>query len=287
MQELAVMVMSHSGYLRFIKRTLESYIKIVPKPTCILLCYDNPFTANNVGFPLNMLYPEIDTLSLADIHLISDKIFCGHVGRGWMWMQTYGAQMISLYDTEYVLSINGDCILEKPESLSILIDNLKTSNKDVYSYEYINENGVGTLCYLAKTTSLIKIVNFLLPHYFDTTNQGMSLAPEAIFAHAIFQQGFSCLEVENPSDSQHSRNMKGTWFNTVGLRHLHGGEKWRMGNKHPPYPERFYDIRYLPPQQLKALRYFWDTGKTDRLVEDLYWPENPVTNEAELYPEPY
>ena len=287
MKELALMVMAHKGYLRYLKPCLESYRKILPQPSYILLCYDNTFVKENVGASMDVLFPPVDVLALTDSLLTSDKAFRAHVGRSWMWLQTYGAQFLASYDVEYILSINGDCIFEVPESFVNLLQTLKHSKKDVYSYEFINENGVGTLCYLAKASSLVKINNFLLPHYYDTISQNMWLSPEALFAHAIFLQGFSVVEVENPHDSQHSRDMKGTFFNTVMLRHLHGGSKWRAAVHHKPYPERFYDTRFLDPQELKALRYFWDTGKTDRLIIDGYWPAQPLNNEAELYSESY
>jgi hypothetical protein len=287
MKELGILVMAHKGYLRYLKRTLESYRKIVPTPSYILLCYDNTFVTEHIDTPMDVLFPAIDTLALTDSLITSDKAFRANVGISWMWMQTYGAQFLASYDIEYILSINGDCILEIPQSFINLLQILKYSTNDVYSYEFINQNGVGTLCYLAKAQSLAKINKFLLPHYYNYTQQSY-LSPEAVFGHAIYQQGFSCVEnVENPMDSQHSRNMQGTFFNTIGLRHIHGGEKWRRSVHHKPLPERFYDTRYLDPQELKALRSFWDTGKTDKLVELGYWEKEPRNNEAELYPEPY
>lgn len=94
---------------------------------------------------------------------------------------------------------------------------------------------------------------------------------EGRLGKSVSMQGIKCASVKNPENGQFSFGDRGTWGDVLGFYHLHGAEKWRAAHHYEPFSERCYDKRGLRPSELKALEYFWHTGKTDKLIEMGYW----------------
>ena len=272
-----ILVCTHQGHRRFLKPVLESLKKTNPK--IILVAYDYPFN-QDPPFPLEKSLPDSDVMRLADMWFFNEFIFPpgAGVGPGWIKQQFYGTELIKMAGIKYLISINGDCIFTNPNGVNLIFDMLTKVDGDILSSHYTDSGFFGTMCYFAKTDVAVKITCYVLNHCIITSG----ITSESWFGKAIVDENFKWVPVENQESVHFSYGKKGTFFNVLGLRHLHGTEKWRKGNHHKPLPEYFYDKRYLPSIELDALRYFWETGKTDKLIKSGYWNKKPIDEKVAI-----
>lgn len=280
MKDLAILVCTHSGHRRFLKFCLEQLKKIDAR--MIIAGYDYPYD-QTPPFEHDRVLPSPDVMKMADMWFFSEIVNSGGgVGPGWMKQQLYGMELVKKTGAEYVLSINGDCAIVKPDGVVELIGMMIDGDGDLISSHYkINkESGrlfIGTMCYIAKTEIAAKISAGMWNLARANPHKDI---PESLIGQMIEKEKIKCVPVENQESVHFSYGTKGTFFKYVELRHLHGTEKWRKGSHHKPLPKYMYDIRHMPLGQLNALNTFWNTGKTDRLLELKYWEGNPRNPDA-------
>ena len=54
-------------------------------------------------------------------------------------------------------------------------------------------------------------------------------------------------------------NPKSTWYNTIGLRHLHAEHKIRRWKKKEPVERKYFDEKFLTPYERNTLLKYWNT----------------------------
>lgn len=268
---LGTITTTHTGHLRFIKTSLSSLKPLAPK---LMVCSYN----TNGGFgawpELFQVLPANDVMALADIWTTrSDQT---HIG-AWAWLHLAGISILADMEIDYIFALEGDCVITKPEGLAILFDRLIAEKGDIISAERLGPGHAGVVSYLAKAEAIHAIIKEHISTRNDPALSGAG--PEGRFGAAILKLGLKCLDVKNPETAHFSYGYKGTWGDVLGMMHLHGAEKWRLGHWHKPLPERFYDKRYLPAGELAALERYWKTGETDHLVAAAYWWPEPIRNE--------
>ena len=107
-----------------------------------------------------------------------------------------------------------------------------------------------------------------LPLYDTQTNAESRLA---VSSDAV---GLKVMDTGFPIDRAFSRSdttNEDVWAKDLGFIHLHGTEKYRIGNKILPLDEKYYDQRFLRPNEIAALTAYWKDGKTKHLYEHNYW----------------
>lgn len=271
---LGTITTTHVGHKRFLKASLSCLEVLNSK---VKVC---SYNTNNgyLGWPtLTPILPDNDVMEMADRWIFSSDNT--HIG-SWGWLHLAGIAILANFETDYIFSLEGDCVMTKPEGVEILYERLLKEDGDIICAERQGPTHAGVVSYLAKTGVALAAIKELM-----TQRNNISLGgsgPEGRFGAAINKLGIKCLDVKNPDTAHFSYGYRGTWGDILGFIHLHGTEKWRIGHHHKPLPEYLYDKRHLPPMELNALEKYWRTGDTSHLVTDGYWwPENEKIDNGE------
>lgn len=217
---------SHRGHLTFLREALRSYRRTGKFVIC---SYDPPATAwyTDDYFDKNM--PDLE-ISLAAHMWIHKHITYEEPKRnGWFWDVRYAQGAIKNFENfEYVFTVNGDCIWEKPEGVDDLIEfmgdfDLMAVTSDVGT--------IHTCAVLFKREVFMKIMDYM-GGYHKTSIMG-SYSPERLLIQAVRDLGLRELKVPNqPIDlvdgsvDHYTRySQRGhTWNEFVGYRNL--GAEW-------------------------------------------------------------
>jgi len=267
-KELGVAIITHQGHRRFLKPCIDSCKKM--NPGQIVVAYDMRFNAPD-NHPLDRILPAYDVIKSATKWFMAD---IGPRVNSWLWLTQNAMNLLSLTDVKYVFSINGDCIINNPEGIHIIRDMMEMGYGEVMTSDYRGEGWAGTTSYFATIDAAVKIGNHLVENALKPrTPEGKQFGnPEGRMGKAISMQGLQVVPIaRNPEHGQFSYGDRGTWGDVLDFYHLHGAEKWRKSNREYPFPREFYDLRYVSGNELEALKYYWDTGRVDRMEEFGYW----------------
>lgn len=262
--KLGILLTSHPGNRGFLKASVESHKKT---GYWVAVVYDNYMDPRKQDVDFNWLMPNRDVFDQIDTFVISHHQSWGGVMYPYFWLLYFGLQTMSAF--EYVYCANGDCILEKPENFDKLIEML--GDGDIMGVG--NEEGriFNTTGFIAKT----KCAQAMMKHFgerlvpFDnyvkyTQDIGNT---ETRFGVAIKDLGLKEVIVEkNPFNTQ-LHVSGGTWYDTVGFRHIHGEFSWAWKQllMKEPYehlipPFKYLDKRHTTiPEEFMA--YYKKTGQ--------------------------
>jgi hypothetical protein len=264
--KLGILTTSHARQKQFLKSSLECCRAI--KPAVIVGAREVTLLPEKKGATMNDLLPAYDVMSLADMWYISEFY---HSVASWHQLSRYGLSLIQEFGgIEYVFAIEGDCVMDEPGGIHDIYDILIEGGGDIICAEYSPMGRASPCSYLAKIDVIAKVLDYINTY---KGIPGYGSGPEGRFGNSIIRNNFKCIPVRNPTTSHFGHGDRGTWGDWLGFRHLHAEVKWRASHHIPPIEEKHYDKRYLRAKELKALQIFWDTGKTDHLIEMGYWPE--------------
>jgi hypothetical protein len=267
LNKLGVAVTTHAPHRRFLKPALESCKAIGSSYIVCSYNVDGKFTTNTI----DRLLPSHDIMDLTDRWVIS--LMPGSIG-SWAELHQQGVASVLKMGYEYIFTSEGDCILQKPEGVQTLLQRLIDEEGDILPCECAGEGHCGCVSYVAKTKSAMAMIDNLLENRNNPNLLGAG--PEGRFGAAAKELNMKVLRVINPATSHFSYEHRGTWGDVLGFIHVHGTEKWRLGNHRKPLPKSFYDTRYLWGGELSALEHYWSTGDVSKFVEVGYWPKEPV-----------
>ncbi len=112
----------------------------------VLLAYDNHFWSKQT---VADIFPSAKVMMMTDAISMKHQTHIANVGISYLWDMLYGLRLLKGFGFPYVLSINGDCIMEKPENFPQIIDML--GDADIICSEYIPKHRCcGTIAKLAK-----------------------------------------------------------------------------------------------------------------------------------------
>ena len=266
--KLGIAVIAHQGHRRFLKPCIDSCKKM--NPARIVVVYDARFTAAPTH-PIDRILPMYDVIQSATDWYISDV---GPRVNSWLWLSQTAMSLLKNTGVEYVLSINGDCMVGKPDGIHTIKAMMEEESATIITSDYRGEGFAGTTSYFTTIDIGLKITNHLVENALKPRMpDGKAFGnPEGRMGKAISIQGIVCAKnIRNPEHGQFSYGDRGTWGDVLDFNHLHGAEKWRKGNNKLPFPRECYDMRYVSGGEKEALEYYWETGKTDRFVELGYW----------------
>lgn len=225
-KSVGVLLTSHPNNKQFLRASLESHKQLGFWTTVV---YDNYWDPKRTDRSFDYLMPDRATFDLADNFLISKYQDWGGVIFPYFWMLKFGIQQSSMFD--YIYHANGDCILERPENFHILFEML--GDADIFFVGWDDTKAkpmANTTGFIAKTGAALAIMKHFQDHFvpFDVYEKfAVELGSgEVRFARACLDLKLKVLKpVEAPYDLQLSRPGTGTWYKTIGFRHLHGEQK--------------------------------------------------------------
>jgi hypothetical protein len=247
LKPLGVLLTAHPGSRPFLRDSVKSHKKL---GYWLAVVYDNYWNPLHKGASFDGLMPRREVFDEIDTFIISRYQTWGGVLYPYFWCLKFGLQTMGGF--EYVYCANGDCILEKPENFDQLLDMM--GDADIFGVGW-EKNGnrplFNTTGFIAKTKAVQAMMKHFQDHLIPLDNYEKYAQQlgntEARFAKAILDLGLKCVNPqENPHNTQVWKPGVGTWYKTVGFRHIHGEYNYNMryGDKEK-IPWDYIDEKYL------------------------------------------
>jgi len=256
-KDLCIIIPSH----RYHRVWLKSCLNGISKLDCFsILAYDNPFFK---AHKLDVMLPPSDTLMLADYLSFKPRTWHSGVTIPHVWNMLFAVQQAYIMGFEYIFSINGDFIMEKPNEFEKLRDMM--GDADLFPLAWNPKKpSAGTAALIAKTEHMYDFWNdFVKTMYQNKGNAEARLGKyyrEKKLKIKCFEEGPLSHQMPNP---------KSTWYNTIGLRHLHAEHKIRRWKKLEPVERKYFDETFINPFEKKTLLKYWQTK--DKKFLSLWW----------------
>jgi len=255
-KDMCVIIPTHRYQRPWLKACLEGVGKL---GYFSILAYDNPFHAGQVARPMDKLLPPNNILALVDYISVKPKTFHSGVTVPHMWNMIFAVNQASILGFEYVFCVNGDFIMERPENFQQLRDMM--GDADMFPLAWNpNKPSCGTAAFIAKTEPQVKFWR----DFARTVHQPKGNA-EARMGRYYKENKLKVYHNQQGPMSHQMPNEKSDWYNTVGLRHLHAENKIRRWEKKTPIEEKYFDKRFMTPNEKKYLTEYWKTGDKNSL----------------------
>lgn len=224
-KQVGILLTSHPNNRAFLKSSISSHKQMELWTTVI---YDNYWTPKNPGIKFDCMMPDRETFDLADNFIISKQQEWGGVIFPYFWMLKFGIQFMSMFD--YIYHANGDCIVEHPENLPVLINMM--GDADIFFVGWDDTTArpmANTTGFIAKKEAALAMMKHVQDHFipFEVYEKYSAKlgSGEVRFANAVLELGLKNFKApKNPYDLQLSEP-GGTWYDTIGFRHIHGEYK--------------------------------------------------------------
>jgi len=257
-KDLCVIIPTHRYQRVWLKACLEGVASL---GYFSILSYDNPFFQE--GHSLDTLLPKSATLKLADHLCFKPRTFHSGVGVPHMWNMLFAVNQAKELGFEYIFCINGDFIMERPENFEKLREMM--GDGDMFPLAWNPKKpSCGTAAFIAKTEHQVKFWK----EYAETMYQNIGNA-EARLGKFYIKNKLKVVHFEPGPLSHQMPNPKSTWYNTIGLRHLHAEHKIRNWTKQEPIEEKYFDKEYFPPPGKHILEKYWRSG--DKKFLQQWW----------------
>lgn len=268
---MAIIVTSFDGHMMFLKNTLLGYIS---SGKYVIASFDRHHTT----------IPE-DVFKIPHSWTFKHKTHGAEKRNGWLWDIVYGAGIINLFENfEYVFTVNGDCIWDKPKGVEDIIKLL--GENDIMSS---SSNGIIHTCSVIwKRKAFLSFVSYIRKQL--DKNIPASYSPEVLLRDWYYKENYYTftlkpppLQAKYPQGHQHagaidhysSYHQDSTWKQLLGYRNLGGEHKWSCLEHLEPVPMRYFDLRgvgeFLSKHEKDTLLNFYLTQ--DRRWLYMYWDQ--------------
>ena len=251
-KKVAIIIPTHLGHKFWLKPCLESCKKT---GYFIMVVYDNPFWKVKEN---SRAFPSSKVMALADSVVIKHRTYRRAVGICHYWNMIYGLKVLKGLGFTHVFSMNGDCIIEKPENFETIIEML--GDKDLFPNQHIPEQRYcGTMGWVGKVGVML---DFFL-RYLEEAYM-YSRTTEGRLWHYVQEKKLR-LEIPVNCEQNYRLPSPGTWYDVLGFRHLHAEHKVRKRDKLPPLEKKYYDFSapndiFLNAGEYGLLNKYWETG---------------------------
>ena len=199
----------------------------------ILLAYDNHFWSKQT---VEAVFPSTKVMAMADAVSMKHQTHIASVGISYLWDMLYGLRILKGFGFPYIFSINGDCIMEKPENFPQIIEML--GDADIICSEYIPEHKYcGTVAMLAKTDMFFNYFEQFAKEQFE--HRGT--LEKMLFTY-IEEHGYKIAPVKNSAHNYKMPDHNADWNRIVGLRHLHAEQLIRKEERLLPVEKEYFDF---------------------------------------------
>ncbi len=267
-----------SPYSRpYLKASLESHKKL---GYWTVLSYDNFIDPKDGQSEIDWKYwmPPKDVMINVDTFLLPHHQTWGGVSYPFVWQLRLASGIFSEFD--YVLVNNGDCVIENPEGFPKLLEML--GDADIMSSGPALPREIGTAGLLMKTSAFIKIAKHMLDHMvpfeeyekstqeFGNTEGRLSVAVRELGLKQVIIEPGSC-PTHNVCEQFHVAG-KGTWYETIGFRHIHGEMNYAYRYKAFPPQAKYLDERYVSANDMEAIKKYEETN--DKSFIENWWAKD-------------
>jgi hypothetical protein len=240
-KRVGVLLTSHPNNRAFLKSSLSTHKEMNFWTTVI---YDNYWDPKRPEITFDQMMPTREIFDMADNFIISKQQDWGGVIFPYFWMLKFGVQFLSMFD--YIYHANGDCIVEHPENVHTLIEMM--GDADIFFVGWDDSTAspmANTTGFIAKKEAILLIMKHFQDHFipFDVYEKYSAKlgSGEVRFAKAVLDLGLKNFKPpKNPVDLQLS-SPGGTWYDTIGFRHIHGEFKTKSNSDFLKY----VDFEYL------------------------------------------
>lgn len=263
-KDVGVLLTSHPGNRPFLKHSLRTHKELGYWTTVV---YDNYLDPKQQHMKFDQVMPKRDVYDMADTFLVPHHQTWGGVLYPYFWCLYFGVHTMSSF--KYIFCSNGDCILEKPEGFPKIMEML--GDADIMGCGYEDNNGrelFNTTSFIAKSEAIRAVMCHFRDYLIgiDTYEKYAEKMgnTEGRFAIAIKELGLKLKKVPvNPVNTQVAAP-GGTWYDTIGFRHIHG--EWNNAHRRkkiPPHP-KWIDKRYMTNKVNVAQQYFDEKDETKK-----------------------
>ena len=260
--KVGILITSHQCNRPYLKACLETHAKL-GLWTC--LAYDNYVDPKEPDVDHNRFMPSKDMMDLVDMFVMPHHQVWGGVLYPYFWLLKWGTA--ALHQFEYIYCTNGDFILEKPEGFQQLFDMLGDGDIMTSGPDY--ENAANTAGFIVRSSALLKIVQHMQDHFipwdvYEKYTNSIGNA-EGRFGRAIHDLKLKQITIEPPGDDMLRLPGKGSWYHTVGFRHIHAEHNHAYRSKGIPPHYRYLDERFMG-DEYRIIKEYWDTGNSELLT---------------------
>jgi len=238
----------------YLKASLESHKKL---GYWTVLAYDNFINPEWQAIDYNAWIPPIDVMNMVDTFLVPHHQTWGGVSYPFIWMLRLASGIF--HSMDYVLVNNGDMVLEKPENFQLLLD--KMGDADLMSSGPSLPREIGTAGILMKSSAFIAIAKHMSDHmvpatayYASTQEFGNTEGRLAVAVRELGLKQVICTPGFCPNHPvcEQLHTPGGEWYDTIGMRHIHGELNAAYRYKLMPPPSRYLDQRFCGNEDWKA-----------------------------------
>ena len=252
----------------YLKGSVESHKKL---GYWLVLSYDNFINPAEATVDYNQWMPPKDIMDQVDTFLLPHHQVWGGVCYPFIWQLRLASGLFSRF--EYVLCNNGDTIIEKPEGFPALLEML--GDADIMSSGPGLEREIGTAGLLMKSSAFIKIAEHMINHMvpfeeYEKSTQDFGNT-EGRLAVAVRELGLKQAIVEPGYNEQLHIPGTGTWYKTIGFRHIHGEHNYAYRYHAIPPEPKYFDERYLG-DEYSRIKEYWETKDMEILKQ--WWAKD-------------
>jgi hypothetical protein len=261
-----VLLISHASGRCYLGGSIKTHKKL---GYWLAVCYDNfidPMSTEALDY--NQWLPPKDMMVDIDTFMMTHHQTWGGVSYPYMWSLRMSSGLAQHF--EYVYCINGDCIIEKPEGFPKLLEIL--GDGDIMSSGPALENEIGTAGLLMKSSAFLKIGKHLIDHVcpfeeYEKSTQEFGNT-EGRLSHAVKDLGLKQVICEPPYNEQFHIPGHGTWWKTIGFRHIHGEHNYAYRYKGIPPEPQYLDPRFMG-DEYNQIKLYHETK--DKAILENWW----------------
>lgn len=265
-KRVAVLLTASVYGLPYLKASVESHKKL---GFWTVLAYDNFINPDDgqSDIDYNRWMPPKDIMVSVDTFLMPHHQTWGGVSYPFIWLIRLASGILHSFD--YVLLNNGDMVLENPEGFQTLLN--KMGDADIMSSGPSLPKEIGTAGILIKSQALMAVAKHMNDHMvpfeeYEKSTQNFGNT-EGRFRKAVDALGLKevvCHPGACPSHSvcEQLHVPSGEWYETIGMRHIHGELNYAHRYKQMPPPSKYIDERFCGGEDIKAARAY-ESGDID------------------------
>lgn len=229
-KDIAIVIPTYWNHAIWLRACLESCKKT---GLFIHLAYDNHLEGKS---SMDRFFPIPEVMAIADSVGIPPKTAFISVGVHHGWNMWYNLKLLHGFGFPYVLSIAGDCIMERPEGVSELFEML--GDADIICNKHWEDTGeCGTLGVLAKTGVYLEYFECLVRKQYV----GGATTEHRLFDF-VHSKGYKIVSVVNSVFDSKMPDPNSTWNKLIGYRHLHAEMVIRKESRYYPVKKEFLDF---------------------------------------------
>ena len=230
------------------------------------MSYDNYVDPVLSQIDHNSFMPDKDILDKVDLFIMPHHQTWKDTDYPFFWALKWGASVLQQF--EYVYCLNGDFILDNPEGFDNLLSLMGDADIMTCGPDY--ENFLANGAFIVKSKIFPAIVKYMQDTYIPFANYEKHIHSlhnaEERMAHAIRDLNFKKYTVDKPCIWDRKGTPPGTWYNIVGLRHIHGELDYAYKKRLIPPHYKYLEEKYLLNlYQYNLIKEYWDSANADVL----------------------